>query len=175
MPVADIKNYQNHQLLGIAAGWDVPYQLTTGDYTGINDRLWRAITNQYQREVEQDQGLSIIPQVCRRMWIEFVDRAIMSGAIDYPTSFADNRFDYIRAEHRPQAWKYINPVQDVQAKVTEVDAGFVSRSRIVDEGRGGESAAEVDRQRAEDKAREEKLKLTNEESGDVSKSAKTAK
>lgn len=167
------KDYQHYQLLGIAAGTNVPYQLVSGDYTGINDRLWRAITNQYQREVEQDQDLVIIPQICRRMWTEFVDRAIMSGAIDYPASYADNRFDYLRAKHRPQAWKYINPVQDVQAKVLEIDNALVSRQKIIDESRG-ESAEEVDRQRAEDRERERELDLINEDA-DNGKSNQTVK
>ena len=154
------KDYQHYQLLGIAAGYGIPYQMVSGDYTEINDRLWRAIVNQYQREVEQDQQMCTIPQLCRRMWVEFVDRAIMSGAIDYPSVTGDfNRFDYSRAEFRPQAWKYIHPVQDVQAKVVEVENGFTSRQKVVDESRG-DSIEEIDRQRKEDKDREVKLGLT---------------
>ena len=161
------KDYQHYQLLGIAAGWDIPYQLVSGDYTEINDRVWRAIMNQFHREIEQDQALHTIPQICRRMWVEFVDRAIMSGAIDYPSSYADNRFDYIRAEHRPQAWKHIHPVQDVQAKKMEVDEGFTSRQKVVDESRG-ESVEEIDRQRQEDNEREKTLGLMNEEDSNES-------
>lgn len=167
------KDYQHYQLLGIAAGWNIPYQLLSGDYTLINDRLWRAIMNQYHREVEQDQDTCTIPQICRRMWIEFVDRAIMAGVIDYPSSYATNRFDYIRAEHRPQAWKHIHPVQDVQAKVMEVDNAFTSRQRVVDESRG-ESIEEIDAQRKEDADRERKLGL-NKEDANSGKSNKTAK
>jgi len=160
------KDYQHYQLLGISAGMNIPYQLVSGDYTEINDRVWRAIMNQYHREVEQDQDLVTIPQVCRRMWVEFVDRAIMSGAIDYPESFAENRFDYIRAEHRPQAWKHIHPVQDVQAKIMEVDNGLTSRQKVVDEMRG-ESVEKIDNQRKEDLDRERELKLISEEKTDV--------
>lgn len=155
------KDYQHYQLLGIAAGWDVPYQLVSGDYTEINDRLWRAIMNQYHREVEQIQDLFVIAQVCRRMWAEFVDRAILSGAIAAPKSYSTNRFDYLRAKHRPQAWKHIHPTQDVDAKVKEVEAGFTSRSKVVD-STSGESAAEIDEQRAEDDKREKELGLSQE-------------
>lgn len=155
------KDYQHYQLMGIAAGNDVPYQLTSGDYSGINDRVWRAIMNQYHREKEQDQDLFLIPQVCRRMWIEFVDRAILSGAVKAPAGYVTNRFNYLRAKHRPQAWKHIHPYQDIQAKALEVESGFASRQKVIDETRD-DTAEEIDEQRAEDQKREKDLKLTEE-------------
>ncbi len=150
------KDYQHYQLLATAAGWDIPFQHLTGDYTEINDRLWRAISNQYQREVEQYQTTVIIPQLCRRMWNEFVQRAIISGAIDYPSSMADNPHHHLRCKHRPQAWKYIHPVQDVQAKVLEIDNRLTSRQKVVDETKD-DSIEEIDRQIAEDSYHGEKL------------------
>ena len=160
------KDYQHYQLLASAAGWGIPYQHMTGDYTEINDRLWRAIMNQYQREVEQYQHLSLIPQLCRRMWNEFVQRAIISGAIDYPITFADNPHERFRCHHHPQAQKHIHPVQDVQAKVMEIDNRLNSRQKVIDETKG-ESIEEIDRQIAEDAARDEKLNLKTEDSENV--------
>ena len=152
------KDYQHYQLLGIAAGHNMPYQLVSGDYTEINDRLWRAIMNQYYREIAQTQDIHFIPQVCRRIWIEFVDRAILSGAVKAPKDYHSYRFNYIRCDHRPQAFKHIHPTQDVDARIKEVDAGFVSRQKTVDELRG-ESAEDIDNQRKEDQDREEDLGL----------------
>lgn len=160
------KDYQHYQLLGIAAGWNVPYQLMSGDYTEINDRLWRAIMNQYQREVEQVQDLFVIAQICRLMWNAFVKRAILAGVVQPPESYKTNKFDYLRCLHRPQSWKHIHPTQDIEAKILEINAGLTSRQRVVDETRR-ESVEEIDRQRAEDLQREEELGLnygeTNEE------------
>lgn len=155
------KDFQWHQLLGISAGWNIPYQLMTGDYTLINDRIWRAIMNQYHREVEQVQGLYVIAQVCRRMWNEFIDRAILSGILNAPIDNG-NKFNRLRCKHRPQAWKHIHPVQDIQAKVLEKDNGFSSRQKIVD-GMGSESVEEIDRQRAEDVKREKDNGLNDAE------------
>jgi len=151
-------DFQRWQMYGVCAGEGTPYQLVTGDYTGINDRLWRAIMNQYHREIEQTQDLYIIPQVCRRMWIEFVDRAVMSGAVDAPNDFAQARTKYIRAKHRAPAFKHIHPTQDVQATVLEIDNKLISRQKAIDERRG-EVAEEVDEQRAEDAKRESALGL----------------
>jgi len=151
------KDFQWHQLLGISAGWDIPYQLMTGDYTLINDRIWRAIMNQYHREVEQVQELYVIAQICRRMWNEFIDRAILSGILKAPKDNG-NKFNRLRCKHRPQAWKHIHPVQDVQAKVTEIDNGLTSRQKVID-STASESVEEIDRQRAEDNKREKDLGL----------------
>lgn len=167
------KDHQHYQLLGISAGWDVPYQLVSGDYTEINDRLWRAIMNQYHREVEQTQELFVIAQVCRRMWVEFVDRAIISGAVLPPLDYNSNRFAYLRAKHRPQAWKHIHPTQDVDAKVKEIEAGLTSRQKKIDEA-GGETAEEIDEQRASDAERERTLNL-NEDNRNANKSTETTK
>lgn len=152
------KDYQHYQLLGIAAGFDVPYQLMSGDYTEINDRIWRSIMNQYHREVGQVQNLEIIPQICRRIWVEFVERAVMSGAVPVPLNFATNRFAYFRAEHRPQAWEHIHPTQDIEAKVMAMDAGLTSRAKVVDE-MTGESVEDIDEQRAADLEREKDMGL----------------
>jgi len=154
------RDFQWHQMLGISAGWDIPYQIMTGDYTLINDRIWRAVMNQYHREVEQVQDLYVIAQICRRMWNEFVDRAILSGIVKAPLDNG-NKFNRLRCKHRPPAWKHIHPVQDVQAKVLEIDNGLTSRQKVVDETKS-ESVEEIDRQRSEDNKREEDLGLNFE-------------
>ena len=164
-------DFQRWQLYGICAGEGTPYQLVSGDYTEINDRLWRAIMNQYHREIEQMQDLYIIPQICRRMWIEFVDRTVMSGAVDAPKDFAEKRVQYIRAKHRAPAFRHIHPTQDIQATVLEIDNGLISRQKAIDERRG-EVAEEVDAQRTEDAARELELGLDQPDSSKQDEGAK---
>lgn len=149
-------DFQRQQKLAIAAGQDVPYELVTGDYSNINDRVWRAIMNQYRREIEQIQDLFTIQQVCRVMWEAFVDAAVLAGAIEAP-GFESRRHDYIRAEHRAPAWPYINPLQDANAARVLKQEGFESRSGIIAER--GWDAEDVDEQRAEDDARERRLGL----------------
>jgi lambda family phage portal protein len=149
-------DYQRQQLLSIAAGMDVPYELVSGDYRGINDRVWRAIMNQYRREEEQTQDLFTIQQVCRIMWETVVDSAVMAGAIAAP-GYDTKRRDYLRADHRAPAWAYINPLQDANAMAILKNEGFESRTGLIAER--GWDAEDVDQQRADDAAREKKLGL----------------
>jgi len=57
----------------------------------------------------------------------------------------------------PQAWPYIHPVQDVESKTKEIQAGFSSRSRKVAEG--GYDAEEIDAENAADNQRADELRL----------------
>ena len=152
--------YQRWQLLAIAAATGVPYQLITGDYSLINDRVWRAIFNNYKRELQQVQELFVIPQICNRIWREFVKRAVVSGAIDIPEGMKQHQL--FRVNHRTQAFDFIHPVQDVDSKVKMMQAGFTSRTAIIDELSGGdESSISIDAQRALDYARETELSLAS--------------
>jgi capsid protein len=83
--------------------------------------------------------------------------AVLAGALEAP-EYATRRREYLKVEWRPQRWEYIHPVQDVQARQMEVDAGFTSRSAVVAER--GDSAEEVDQQNAEDQRRAAGLALT---------------
>jgi capsid protein len=145
-------DYQRWQLLGISAGVNIPYALLSGDFTEINDRLWRAIFNQFKREIQQVQENFIIPQICRIMWNEFVDRAIISGAITTPVLESDHAL--YRVKHRVQAWEYVHPVQDVQSDVVKVQNGFKSRAAVVAENNEEDDVESLDAQRKEDADRE---------------------
>lgn len=153
-------DFMSSSLLATAAGQDIPYQLQTGDYSGINDRVWRAIMNQYHREIEQIQDLYTINQVCRIMWEECVDAAVFAGMVNAPR-FDKNRRDFIRATHTPQAWKHIHPTQDVDAMVKLKDAGFDSRQGLVTANRSADIET-IDNQRKEDMEREETLGLNQQ-------------
>lgn len=150
--------YQRWQLLAISASCNIPYQLLTQDYTLINDRLYRAILNNYKREIQQTQELYIIPQVCNRMWVEFVKRAVVAGVVKVPVGMP--LYKLYQVEHRPQTFAYVHPQQDVATSIALLQAGLKSRSAIIDEITGGdESSISIDAQRAIDLARETELGL----------------
>jgi capsid protein len=85
-----------------------------------------------------------------------MDMAMLSGALFLP-DYAKRRREYQRTRWVPQGWAYIQPVQDVQAKILEVNAGFGSRSEMV--LRTGYDAETVDLENAADAARARLLGL----------------
>jgi len=151
-------DFVRQQLLGIAAGLGVPYELVTGDYKEINDRIWRSLINQYRRRIEQEQQI-FIKQVCRPIWHAFVDAAVLAGAVDVP-GYAHAPQRWRRAEWRTQAWPHIHPLQDVQAMVATIEAGLDSRQSVV--ASRGRDVEQIDQERAQDARREQQLGLTEQ-------------
>ena len=152
-------NYQpfmTQQMQRIAASAQVLYEQLSGDYSKVNDRTWRAAMSEFKRHVEWLQHMIVVFQMCRPIVRRWVDYAVLSGAIRPPKTIRASRLQ--RPLWIPQAWAYINPVQDVEAKEMEVRAGFTSRKRIVNEA--GYDVEKVDREIAADNARADDLGLS---------------
>lgn len=151
-------SYVKQQLMAIAAGMEIPYEMLTGDLSSVNDRTVRVILSKFRRRVQQWQHHVMVYQLCRRVWLAWLDQAVLSGAIKAP-GYADpeKRRDYQAVKWIPQGWAYINPVQDVQAQREAVRAGFKSRSEVVSEN--GYDAEAIDAEIAADNARADDLGL----------------
>lgn len=104
---------QKHE---IATGWRVPYALITGDLSQTNFSSSRVGLNEFRRMVEQVQWQTIIPMFCRRSWIWFVEAAQDAGLLPRGVD--------IVAEWAPPRFESVNPLQDAQADLLEVRAGF---------------------------------------------------
>ncbi len=143
-------DFMRQQFLTISAGRGLPYEILTGDIVNISDRTLRVIMQQYRRNIEQKQWLTYVPQFCRKIWKAFVNACVLAGHIK-PNEVEEA----LKVEWVPQAWAYIHPTQDVQARVQEIAAGIASRSATI--SRRGDDPEIVDQQRAEDQAREKSL------------------
>lgn len=145
-------DYMRTQHLGTAAAVGVPYEIFSGDIVNVSDRTLRVIINEFRRFNEQRQWQIIIPMACQPIVEWFADAALLAGKIDIA-----ELDDVRRVEHAPHGWAHIHPVQDPTGKKLEVDAGFRSRSSVV--GERGDDIYEVDDERQQDDAREQKLKV----------------
>ncbi len=117
---AGYSDFQRQQLLAIAAGTKSLYELMTGDWKNINDRVYRAMINEYRREIEMAQDHLAIHQVCERVGFWFTDAAVLTGAVRAP-GYAERYDDYNRRDWRTQRWPHIHPEQDVNAVVKEIE------------------------------------------------------
>jgi lambda family phage portal protein len=148
-------DFVRQQLLGIGAGQDVPYEFISGDFSELNDRTLRVVLAEYHRSVEQDRWQLTIPQVCYPIWKDFVDMAILSGALPEPLGIPPE--DYQKVACHPEGWPYLHAMQDAEADVIRIKNGLTSRKRTAAEL--GEDIREIDEENAEDKARAESLGL----------------
>lgn len=154
----------------VAAAVGLLYEVLSGDYSQMDDRTLRAALNDFRRSVERWQHHLVVYQFCRPIWRRWIDLALLSGALKLPAGMT--RQQAYAVEWVPQAWSYIHPVQDVEGKMKEVQAGFSTRTRVV--ARAGYDVEQVDAENAADNARADDLKLSYTSDGRKAKKAPTA-
>ncbi len=115
------KDYIRWQALQLGAGQDVPYPLLTGDWSGLNDRLVRAILNEYRRGIGFDQENLSGFQVAYGIWRWVVESAITTGRLSAP-GFANDPYQYLALDIRFDAFKHLHPEQDINTRRKAVDS-----------------------------------------------------
>jgi lambda family phage portal protein len=158
------RDFTKQQLQHVAASTGVPYELLTGDMSGLNDRVVRVILQRFRRRLQAWQHQIIAYQLCRRVWYAWFEQAVLSGAL--PVSLAAFIADpdlFAAAKWMPQGWPYLHPVQDIEASVKAIRAGLSTRSAEV--SGQGDDAEQIDREQADDNARADGLKLQYDSDG----------
>lgn len=107
--------YVKSQLHLIAAGLGVPYEMLTGDMTGVNFSSARVRLLDFRRAVQQLQWLVLIPKLLAPIHQAFVEAAYLAGKI---------RLRDMSVDFSPPKWDYVNPEQDVKADQAEIGAGL---------------------------------------------------
>ncbi|RXF67695.1 phage portal protein [Hansschlegelia zhihuaiae] len=157
----NFEQYVRVAMRSIATGAGTLYEILSGDYGQLNDRTLRAALNDFRRSIEAYQHALLVFQFCRPVYRRFIDYALLSGALTLPEGMT--RRQAYAVKWTPQAFAYIHPVQDIEAKQLEVRSGFSSRSQKVSEG--GNDAEAIDAENAADNARADQLGVSYDSDG----------
>ncbi len=111
---ADYPNFMKQQLMAIAAGIGLPYELLSGDMAGVSDRALRLIINEFRRRIQQIQHNQIIFQFCRPVWNRWLDMDL---------------FDEFGVTQQTHDFKFSSTTTDVRAQ-------GVKARRLVDDALG---------------------------------------
>jgi lambda family phage portal protein len=151
--------YQYRQQLSLYSALGIPYSVGTSDLRRANYSSLRGSIVEYRRKLEQFQHNIIVFQMCVPIWQRWLDTAVLAQAIPInATTYLADQATYQRAKWIPQRNDWVDPLKDRQAEKLAVDAGFKSRSDVVEAE--GNDPEENDRRIAADKAREQELDLT---------------
>ncbi|MCC6071450.1 phage portal protein [Massilia sp. GCM10020059] len=112
-------DYVKYNLHLIAAGIGVPYEMLTGDMSGVNFSSARVRLLDFRRAVQQTQWLVLIPKLLVPIHAAFIEAAFLAGKI----TSRDTSVDF-----SPPKWDYVNPEQDVKADQAEIGAGLSTLS-----------------------------------------------
>jgi lambda family phage portal protein len=149
--------FQYRTLLSVSASLGLPYHLVTGDVRQANYSSLRAELVEFRRRVEQLQHGVIAHQLCRPVWARWLETAVLSGALDLP-NFARSPARYRPVNWIPPRWDWVDPLKDIQAQVLAMEAGIVSRRKVVEAT--GYDVEEIDRENAADAKRAGDMGLT---------------
>ena len=118
-------DYQRQQLLAISAGLKSIDVLVSGDWSNINDRIYRAQIGEYRREIQMCQEHLCIHQICERVGRWFTDAALLAGKLT-AKDYAKNIDDYNRRDWSTHRWPHIHPTQDVDSIRKEMELDLTS-------------------------------------------------
>ena len=98
----------------------------------------------------------LVFQLCRAVWVRWMDTAVLSGALDLP-GYDSQRRQYQACAWLPTKWDWIDPMKDASAEILQIEAGLKSRTQALSER--GYDAEQVDREIAAERKRELALGL----------------
>lgn len=130
---ATFEPFELRQLLGIAAGFGVPYMHMTGDTRQTSYGTQRAAELIFRRRVEAVQNHIFIYQLCRPIWNRWMSDAVLARAvpIELVTYNAAPR-EFSRVKWIPPKWDWIDPLKDRQAEALAVKEGWKSRDDVIE-------------------------------------------
>jgi lambda family phage portal protein len=148
--------FQYRTLLQVSAALGIPYAYLSNDMVRANYSNSRLALLEFRRRVEAYQHAVMVWQLCRRVWVRWMDTAVMAGALDLP-DYEERRRDWIACTWLPPRWDWVDPLKDARAEIEQIIAGLKSRTQALAER--GYDADQVDAEIAADRAREQRLGL----------------
>jgi lambda family phage portal protein len=150
--------YQYRQQLALFSAVGAPYSLVTSDLRRANYSSLRGSIVEYRRKLEQFQHNVVVFQMCVPIWKRWFDTAVLTQAIPIDTgTYLKAQSTYQSAKWIPQRNDWVDPLKDRQAEKLAVDAGFKSRSDVVEAE--GNDPEENDQRIAADQERAERYDL----------------
>jgi lambda family phage portal protein len=149
--------FQYRTLLQVSAALGIPYAYLSNDMLKANYSNSRLALLEFRRRIEAYQHSVMVWQVCRRVWVRWLDTAVVSGALAL-ADYEQQRRTYLGCSWLPPKWDWVDPLKDARAEIEQIEAGLKSRTQALAER--GYDADQVDAEIAADRARERQLGLS---------------
>ncbi len=114
------KNRSAAKALGLS------YETYSGDLRGNSYSGIRVAKNLEEIKFGVDQQ-EFICKVKKFVWERWFDTAVIAGVINAP-QYQTRRHEYIAVAWQAPGWKYINPLQEINAVAAEIAAGISTRT-----------------------------------------------
>lgn len=109
-----------------AKAMGLSYETYSGDLRGNSYSGIRVAKNLEEIKFGVDQD-EFIKKVKRFVWQKWFDQAVVSGILKIP-DYASRKSYYTAINWQAPGWKYINPLQEINAVAAEINAGISTRT-----------------------------------------------
>lgn len=139
-------------LRAIAGGMGLPYHVLSGDVADANYSSIRTAMIEWRKRIETLQWTVLVPGFLDPLWRAFVNHMVLTGQIR-----PRRGTDLMAVEWRFPKFPWVDPLKDMQAETLAIDYGLKSRAQVIAEM--GYDVEDLDREIAQDRAREARLGL----------------
>lgn len=130
-PQGSYETYLLQQLLLIAAGVGLPYDVLTGDLRQANYSSLRAGRIELRREIRTHRAL-MIRRLCRPAVERFLDGLFAEGVLRDP-AYPANRRDYLRLGWQFPEEEWVDPLKEAMGVIRLYEARLISWRQAVEE------------------------------------------
>lgn len=114
----------------ICAGCGIPFELATGDLSGVNYSSAKVGIEAFRRKVKAFRSALLIPRVLEPIWRRWVLLEILTGRLHAP-DFERDPQAYFGVTFLFPEWASLDPLKDAQADQITLATGTRSRAEIV--------------------------------------------
>jgi capsid protein len=139
-PGANFAPFVRLILTMLAVTTNVPYEMLTGDYQGLNYSTGKMVRNDFQQQLRPVVNRHI-RQFCDPIAKSFMDEAVLSGKLALPGYFTNPR-QYWNFEWQPPGMETIDPGRETKARIDEIKTRLRSPQEII-KSRGRDPEAVV--------------------------------
>ena len=107
---------------------NIPYELLSGDYAGMNYSTARTVRNDFAHQLKPI-ATRHIRHYGMPTFKEFLNQAVLFGKLDLPGYF-ENPAQYTASEWQPPGMESIDPLRESKALVEDIKAGLRSKTEI---------------------------------------------
>jgi lambda family phage portal protein len=131
-PHGEYDPFMDRQLKGAASGYGLNYCTFANDAAEVNFSSLRHFAIEDRNYYKTLQQL-IIDQLCDPVFAEWLPLAFVSGQIVLPIAKLTKFSEHVV---KPRTWDWVDPLKDVMARGKEVEFGFTTRKRVVEDAGG---------------------------------------
>lgn len=158
-PNAGLDPFMRYMLREMAAGVGVSYESLSRDYSQSNYSSSRLALLD-DRDMWRVLQTWLIATVLQPLYVEWLDMAVLAGAIEMPADYHQDKERYQAVRFKPRGWSWIDPLKEVKAYGEAVRNGFMTVSDVIGLTAGGADAEDIFKARRQELDLMQDLDLT---------------